>query len=229
MLYTDLLVVPGKQAADFDTEDVCKFLKVIGLPQCVEWAREEEITGDDMMGTENTDLSDKNLESLGLHNSFHRLKLMVNLERLENECRHSDMALSYPPRNITIILSSMGEQYERYIQLFLDNGIDGEILYRASDQVLKDLGINSAVDRALMKHRFFVLINGPTELSEIFTPEKVHQKLMEIKLELASVAEFVMKHGIDGEVIANASDDLIKEMGIRMGQMRKLQGKLKLK
>ena len=210
------------QADEFDNKEVCKLLLAIGLPECVEWAQNEEITGNDLMGTDNDGLTDENIKELHLRNSFYRLKLLVNLERLKHyECRLSPLASSYPPREIARFLSSIGHQYEKYSQLFLDNGVDGEILYRASDEALKDLGVCRAVDRALIMHRFCALINGPSDLSARFPPEKVYDEAL--KLGLEEIGEFVKEHGIDGEVIANANDELREEMGIKAKHLRKLR------
>ena len=178
------------------------------------------------MGSDNKDLTDENLKGLGLENNLHRLKLLVSLERLENDCRLGDKAIAYPPRKIADFLNSQGQSYEKYIQLVLDNGIDGEMLYRASEQALTDLGIDSPVDRALMKQKFCAMLDGPTMMSQTFPPERVCEVLIQMKLNEA--VKFVMKHGIDGEVVANASNDLMKEMGVKTkGQMRKLQSEFK--
>jgi hypothetical protein len=212
--------------AEIDNKEVCKLLVAIGLSECVDWAKAEVITGNDLMGSDNDGLTDENIKDLQLKNSFHRLKLIVNLERLKNyERRHSSLALSYPPREIARFLSSIGHQYEKYSQLFLDNGVDGEILHRASSEALKDLGVPSAVDRALIMHRFCALINGPSELSARFPTEKVYYEV--IKLGLEEVATFVKEHGIDGELIANANDELREEMGIKAVHFRKLRNKCK--
>ena len=220
---TELQARPG---TEFDTKEVCKLLLAIGLPDCVEWAQNEEITGNDLMGSDNDGLTDENIKDLQLKNSFYRLKLLVNLERLKHyECRASTLTSSYPPTEIARFLSSIGHQYEKYSQLFLNNGVDGEILSRASDETLKDLGVHSAVDRALIMHRFRALINGPSDLSARFPPEKVCDEAL--KLGMEEVAEFVKEHGIDGEVIANASNELREEMGIKATHLRKLRNKLK--
>ena len=209
-------ISPGKQATDFNTNEVCKFLRVVGLLECVEWAKYEGISGADIMDSENND-------DINFENSFIRLKLVVNLECLQNDCRLTAMTLQYPPSKIAEFLGYSGERYEKYIQLFLDNGVDGEILHRANDQELKDLGIPSAVDRALIKHKFEKLTTDSSQ--EVLSPLKVCEKLMDLKLE--DVATCVKEHGINSVIFINASEDLKKDMGIKPSDFRKMRRKLK--
>ena len=207
---------PEKQATNFNTDEVCKFLRLLGLQECVEWAENEGITGSDLMDSENN----KDIE---IENAFIRLKLVIKLECLQNNCKLTTMALQYPASRIAEFLGYSGERYEKYIQLFLDNGVDGEILHRANDQELKDLGIASAVDRTLIKHKFEKLTTDSSQ--EALSPQQVCKKLMDLKLE--NVATFVKEHGIDSEVFINASEDLKKDMGIKPPDFREMRRKLR--
>ena len=208
-----MYIPPGKEVRELSTDEVCMFLADIGLPECKEWAVAEDITGEDLMVFKtNEDLD-------GLENSFCRLKLLVNLHCLQNNFQRTEMAKQYPPHKIAQFLA--GENYAQYTGLFIDNGIDGEILHRASDQALERLGITCALDRALMKQKFSKLIG---ESSSALPEEKFHEILMKSGLE--EVATFVKEHGIDSDTFENASDGLRDEMKIKSGDYRKINRKI---
>lgn len=194
-------------------------MKAIGIPECVEWAETDEITGEFLV---DHGLTEENLESLGLESSLHRLKLLVNLKRAESQFHVGDIAMQYPPFKVAEFLSTMNSKYEPYSQSVLKHKFDGEMLYDASDSALKELGIESVVDRAIIKHRFCEIIDGPSALSQKFPPEKVCEVLIAMKFNKS--VTFVMTHNIDGGIVAKASDELMKEMGVKTrGQMRKLK------
>ena len=210
--------------AQYDVDEVCQFLKAIELSQCVEWAKSEEITGDLLVDDSGNVLTDENLSGLGLENGFYRLKLLVHLRRQATGI--SAIAKQYPPTKVSEFLSMMGKEFEDYIQVIEENGLDGEMLYHASEHALKEIGIERPVHRAMIKHKFCSVVSGKSDLSVQFPPEKVCKVLLKMKLE--SSITFVMHHGIDGDIVSKASDDLLNEMGVKTkGQMKKLRGEFK--
>ena len=102
-------------------------------------------------------------------------------------------------------VSTMGKEFEDYIQVIEENGLDGEMLYHASEQVLKEIGIERAVHQAMTKHKFCSVVYGKSDLSVQFPPEKVCKVLP--KMNLKSSITFVVQHGIDGDIVSKASDD----------------------
>ena len=49
---------------------------------------------------------------------------------------------------------------DKYRDIFQESGIDGDLLLEADDTVLKELGVNSALDRTRIKAKYNKFVNS---------------------------------------------------------------------
>ena len=74
--------------------------------------------------------------------------------------RHSlqgDVA-HYPLQSVLAFLEQ--NKLGKYRDIFQESGMDGDFLLEADDTVLKELGVNSALDRKKIKTKYKTFVNG---------------------------------------------------------------------
>ena len=140
------------------------------------------------------------------------------------------------------ILERLGKQYQGFdnylksldlqdfAQTVRDNGVKGNII-TASDEVLAQLGLDSAIDRL----RFRVLfqrellkktsevaekfpVDRASEVAEKFPVDRVVAFFRERKF-IASCAAVVEENGIDGEMLLLADEEVFEELGVHAAGM----------
>ena len=116
-------------------DDVAAFLNEIEMMDYIEMLRAEEVNGLDLIT-----MTDEALAELGVKSPLHRLKIKVLFERkLLNITK-----AKYPVSCVVQFLQSK-ERFRDYASSFEENKIDGELLLRASPQVLEELGVTKKI------------------------------------------------------------------------------------
>ena len=104
----------------------------------------------------------------------------------------------------------------QYTQNFEDFNIDGSLLMQFRDDELLDIGVQSALDRLKITTYFKRLVVKSEGLAELYPVESVVNFLQETR-PLQQFAERFGECKIDGELLLNASDDVMNELGVEKG------------
>lgn len=123
-------------------------------------------------------------------------------------------AKQYSVGDLVTFLQSI--QLDQYATAFEDFEINGELLVQFSDSDLKDIGIASALHRLKISTFFRRLVTGSHELADRFPVESVVKFLNENR-QLKQFASSFELNGIDGELLLNASDEVMRELGVEKG------------
>ena len=127
-------------------EQVCDFLRQIGLEQYVPKFEEYSITGDVLYRAG----QGSGLEELGVMDALHRLKISVLFRRtLEGE---SKVFKRYPVEEVVRFLNM--HNMPEYVERFEKEGIDGELLLEATDDALIALGVEKQIHRITIRSKF---------------------------------------------------------------------------
>ena len=117
-------------------EDVANFLHKIGLPQYSNTVKDNEISGDVLLGMDVESMSE-----LGVHSSLHQMKIMELFPRdlQGTEAKYSNNHLSEFLRRQQMI--------SKYIPILKEHGIDGDMILHVEKDLMKtvlnDIGITS--------------------------------------------------------------------------------------
>ena len=108
----------------------------------------------------------------------------------------------------------------RYKEKFEEMDINGELLIVFQDKDLQEIGIESALDRLRIITYFKRLVMKKSSgIAELYPVDAVFQFLNETKPFQQFAATF-KEQSIDGELLLNASDDVMKELGVTTGVHR---------
>ena len=64
----------------------------------------------------------------------------------------------YPLQSVLAFLEQ--NKLGKYCDIFQESGIDGDLLLEADDTMLKELGVNSALDRKKIKTKYKTFVKG---------------------------------------------------------------------
>ena len=103
-------------------------------------------------------------------------------------------------------------------QIVRENGFKGSII-TANNEVLADLGMDSAIDRLRFRVLFQrELLKKTSEVAEKFPVDRVVAFFREKKL-IARCAAAVEENGIDGEMLLLADKEALEELGVHAAGM----------
>ena len=125
-----------------------------------------------------------------------------------------ERASRYSVQDVVDFLHSLS--LDQYITSFEEYDISGELLIQASDDELKELGVQSALDRLKISVHFKRKVAGSAEFAKQCPPEMV-ASILEKHKPLKPFASTFLENGIDGELLLNASDEVMRELGIDKG------------
>ena len=103
---------------------------------------------------------------------------------------------------------------QRYTKIFEDFDINGELLIIFKDEDLFGMGIESPLDRLRISTYFRRHVVKSEGLAELYPVETVVQFLKENRA-LQQFASTFEEQRIDGELLLNASDDVMNELGVK--------------
>lgn len=132
-------------------------------------------------------------------------------------CTAEDMqrrAKEFSLKDIVAFLES--RDLGHYSKLFEEYDVSGELLIQFHDDELKDIGIESALDRLRIATYFRRYVVKSEGLAELYPVEYVVQFLRETR-PLMQFAESFGENRIDGELLLNASDEVMNELGVTKG------------
>ena len=107
----------------------------------------------------------------------------------------------------------------RYAKIFEDLDVSGDILIICQDDELLSMGIVSALDRLRISTYFRRHVMKSEGLAELYPVEAVVQFLQENRA-LQQFAPIFKEQKIDGELLLNASDDVMNELGVEKGVLK---------
>lgn len=123
-------------------------------------------------------------------------------------------AKEYSLQDILAFLES--KNLSHYAKLFEEFDINGELLIQFHDDELRDMGIESALDRLRISTYFRRHVVKSEGLAELYPVEAVFQFLQETR-PLQQFAASFKEQCIDGEMLLNASDEVMNELGVEKG------------
>ena len=121
-------------------------------------------------------------------------------------------AEAYSPQQVLDFLTSIG--LEEYIPAFKECDISGEILLQAGHgKALEDIGVTNALHRLKISILFRRQLEDISKIAKRYPTEEVVRFLHNNRM-----SEFVdkfEKNQIDGEMLMEASDEVLDELGVR--------------
>lgn len=126
-----------QKASNISVEDVISFLHSIKLDQYAETFRELEINGELLIQFQDDELKEMNVTS-----ALDRLKIRICFRRFV--LKSQEVAEQYPASWVAHILEE-SNQLRQFADSFLENGVDGELLMNASDDVFRELGVGMGI------------------------------------------------------------------------------------
>lgn len=123
-------------------------------------------------------------------------------------------AKQFTLQDITAFLETKG--LGRYAKLFEEFDITGELLVQFHDDELREMGIESALDRLRISTYFKRQVIKSEGLAEFYPVEAVVQFLQETR-PLQQFAGRFQEEKIDGELLLNASNEVMNELGVEKG------------
>ena len=104
----------------------------------------------------------------------------------------------------------------QYAAIFEDFEINGELLVQLPDNELQDMGITSALDRLKISKYFHQYIAGVRNIPNERSVKKVVKFLEDIK-PLKQFASTFSDNNVDVQLLLDASDDVMRELGVDTG------------
>ena len=124
------------------------------------------------------------------------------------------MAKQYSVENVVKFLHQV--KLGQYAAIFEEFEINGELLVQLPDDELQDMGIASALDRLKISHYFRQYIVGVRDIPNMQSVKKVVNFLEDIK-PLKQFASTFSKNNVDVQLLLDASDDVMRELGVDTG------------
>lgn len=127
------------------------------------------------------------------------------------------LAKSFPLSEVVAFLHS--KDLGHYANIFEEFDINGELLIQFHEDELRDIGIESALDRLRISTYFRRHVAKSEGLAELYPVEVVVQFLQDTR-PLQQFAASFRENRIDGEMLLNASDEVMGELGVEKGVHR---------
>ena len=153
-IYTAQSFIIGKDvqqlAKQYTVGDLVSFLQSIHLDQYATAFEDYDINGELLI-----EFSDDDLKDIGITSALHRLKISTFFRRLVT--RSQEIANRYPVECVVKFLSD-NRQLKQFAPSFEQNNIDGELLLKASDDVMRELGVEKGVHIRMIVTKFKALV-----------------------------------------------------------------------
>lgn len=181
-------------------------LESINLSHHIDLFTEEEVAEDNLHVFANDDL----LKSIGIISGLDRLKIILQIQK------HKSGPKSTQEHSVEKVIDFLRRtpDMEQYISYFEEKQIDGDLLLAATDEVLQELGIDSAFHRLKIRICFQREVRGPSALALQY-PVGVVVALLKANNMDAKYQLVLETHKIDGELLVEASDQVLREIGIK--------------
>ena len=181
-------------------------LKQINLHEHLSLFDDEDVTEGNLQEIADEDL----LHSIGVESALDRLKIIMQIQKYKSGVRGTQGLTTTEVAEFLCRKLNM----EHYVLFFQENEIDGDLLLRATDEILKEIGIQTALDRLKIRIAFRREVLGPSELAKKYPVAEV-VKLFEAQNMDAQYKLLLERNEIDGEMLSEASDQVLKEIGIK--------------
>lgn len=136
-----------------------------------------------------------------------------------------DKARQFSIQDIVTFLQS--KKLDQYATAFEEYEINGELLIQFQDEDLEDLGVNNPLHRLIIRMCFRRLVLGSEEFASQYPPQAVAQ-FLDANKQLKQFSRSFLENAIDGELLLNASDDVLQKLGVEKGvHMRMIRTKFK--
>lgn len=125
-----------------------------------------------------------------------------------------EMAKRFSVQDVVKFLHKV--KLDQYATIFEDFEINGELLVQLPDNELQDMGIASALVRLKISNYFRRYIAGVKSIPDDQSVKKVAKFLEDIK-PLKQFASTFEENGVDAQLLLDASDDVMRELGVDTG------------
>lgn len=181
-------------------------LKEIDLLKYLNLFADEDVTERNLQELADEDL----LHSIGVKRALDRLKIIMQIQKHKSGVRGTQGCTTTEVAEFLTRALNM----EHYVLFFQENKIDGDLLLRATDEILKEIGIKSALDRLKIRIAFRRKVLGPSDLAKRYPVAEVVNLLKAHNMD-ALYQLLLEKNEIDGEMLSEASDQVLIEIGIK--------------
>ena len=154
------------------------------------------------------------LESLFNINTKSAYSSAITLSRFFVADEMQRLSKNYPLSDVVEFLNS--KNLGHYANIFQEFDINGELLIQFHDDELCDIGIESALDRLRISTYFRRHVAKSEGLAELY-PVEVVVKFLQDTRPLQQFATSFGENRIDGEMLLNASDEVMTELGVEKG------------
>ncbi len=136
-----------RRAKDLSLADILQFLDQWELGRYKDKFEEMDINGELLIV-----FQDKELQEIGVDSALDRLRIITYFKRMVNR-KPGAIAEMYPVEAVFQFLSET-KPFQQFASTFKDQGVDGELLLNASDDVMKELGVTTGVHRLMLRQKF---------------------------------------------------------------------------
>ena len=136
-----------KIAKKVTVQQVVEFLQNVKLDQYATTFEESDINGEILV-----QFQDGELEEMEIDSALDRLKIAVFFKRFL--LKSKGLAPEVIPAEEVAKVLKENRQLRQYAKTFLDNGVDGELLLSASDDVMRELGVEKGAHRLMIRNKF---------------------------------------------------------------------------
>lgn len=181
-------------------------LKEIDLLKYLNLFADEDVTERNLQELADEDL----LHSIGVKSALDRLKIIMQIQKHKSGVRGTQGCTTTEVAEFLTRALNM----EHYVLFFQENKIDGDLLLRATDEILKEIGIKSALDRLKIRIAFRRKVLGPSDLAKRYPVAEVVNLLKAHSMDALNQL-LLERNEIDGEMLSEASDQVLIEIGIK--------------
>lgn len=181
-------------------------LKEIDLLKYLNLFADEDVTEGNLQELADEDL----LHSIGVKSALDRLKIIMQIQKHKSGVRGTQSCTTTEVAEFLTRALNM----EHYVLFFQENKIDGDLLLRATDEILEEIGIKSALDRLKIRVAFRRKVLGPSDLAKRYPVAEVVNLLKAHNMD-AQYQLLLERNEIDGEMLSEASDQVLIEIGIK--------------
>lgn len=141
-----------RRAKDLSLSDILEFLDRWGLSHYKKIFEDIEINGALLI-----QFQDDELREIGITSPLDRLRIITYFKRMV--VKSSGIADLYP---VDAVFQFMEETrpFQQFAATFKAEGIDGELLFNANDEVMKELGVTTGVHRLMLRQKFKTKIDN---------------------------------------------------------------------